>query len=223
MSATANHISPLLSLAWDNDSSNLTLSLSLVLIISTFVVVGAVILVRWWLGGLAFKKFEIDQAEIGVGNNKFRFRPNMSDKQIAYAIWVELSTRKIGIAIDFEDDVVAEIYDSWFEFFSVTRELIKGVPVSKVRRDSTQAIIKLSIEVLNEGLRPHLTKWQARFRRWYDKQLKKYDDGEGAEVLYPQQIQAEFPQFQELKVDMERVNQALMRYRAKMRELVMTE
>jgi len=216
-------VSQLLSLGWDTGSWSLTLSLSLALAAVLAVVIAGLFTWKWWLGGFSFKEFEIDQAEIGVGKNKFRFRPNLGDKQVAYAIWVELSTRKIGLPIDFEDDVVAEIYDSWFEFFSVTRELVKGVPVGQVRRKSTQAIIKLSIEVLNEGLRPHLTKWQARFRRWYDRQLKKYDDGEAGEILYPQQIQADFPQYVELKTDMERVNQALMRYRAKMRELVLTD
>jgi hypothetical protein len=216
-------VSPLLSLGWDPGSWSLTLSVSLALAVGLVILAAGLFAWKWWLGGFSFKQFEIDQAEIGVGNNKFTFRPNLNDKQVAYAIWVELSTRKIGLPIDFDDDVVAEIYDSWFEFFSVTRELVKGVPVGQVRRKSTQAIIKLSIEVLNEGLRPHLTKWQARFRRWYERQLKEYDDGKAGEILYPQQIQAEFPQFPELKADMERVNTALMRYRAKMRELVLTD
>jgi len=101
--------------------------------------------------------------------------------------------------------------------------LVKGIPVSQVKRPSTQAIIKLSVEVLNEGLRPHLTKWQARFRHWYDRQLKDYDKGQGAEVLDPQQIQRRFPQYDELKVDMGRVNKGLIRYREKMRELILKD
>ena len=220
---SADSIAPLLSLGWDISTSSLTLSVSLILAIVLGILLILLLALKWWLGGFSFREFEIDQAEIGVGKHKLRFRPNLSDKQVAYAIWVELSTRKIGLPIDFEDDVVAEIYNSWFEFFSVTRDLVKGIPVGQVRRKSTQAIIKLSIEVLNEGLRPHLTKWQARFRGWYDRQLKKYDDGKAGEILYPQQIQVKFPQYAELKADMERVNQSLIRYRAKMRELVLTD
>lgn len=173
--------------------------------------------------GVSFRSFEIDQAEIGVGTHRFRFKPNLTDRQVAYAIWVELSTRKIGLPIDLSHDVIVEVYDSWYNFFSVTRDLVKSVPVSQVKKQSTQAIIKLSIEVLNEGLRPHLTKWQARFRRWYERELKRYDNLEGDAVLDPQQIQATFPQFDELKTDLERVNTALIKYRAKMRELVLTD
>jgi len=141
----------------------------------------------------------------------------MTDRQVAYSIWVELSTRKIGLHIDFEHDVVAEIYDSWHTFFTVTREMIKSVPVSKVRQESTQAIVRLSIEILNEGLRPHLTKWQARFRRWYDNEL---DRARGDVVIDPQEIQQRFPRWDELKGDMERVNRHLIAYRNRLSDLV---
>ena len=105
----------------------------------------------------------------------------------------------------------------------ITRDLIKSVPATQVKRGSTQAIIRLSIEVLNEGLRPHLTRWQARFRSWYNRELKRYEAETGTAVLDPQQIQAAFPQYEELKKDLERVNNALIRYRSKMRELVMKD
>ncbi|WP_378947614.1 hypothetical protein [Mesorhizobium sp. ANAO-SY3R2] len=215
--------SPLLTLAWDQAAWTFTLTVSIWLILGLMLVAVTFLFWKWWSGGFTFRSFEIDQAEIGVGNNKFRFKPNLTDKQIAYAIWVELSTRKIGLPIDFEHDVIAEIYDSWFTFFSVTRDLVKGVPVNQVKRTSTQAIIRLSIEVLNEGLRPHLTRWQARFRYWHERELKKYDGDEGSIVFDPQQIQSNFPQYVELKEDMERVNQALIRYRRKMYQLVLKD
>jgi hypothetical protein len=215
--------SQILMLAWDNSSWTFTLTVSLSLVIFLALVAAIFVIWRWWAGGISFRSFEIDQAEIGVGNNKFRFKPNLTDRQVAYAIWVELSTRKIGLPIDFEHDVLSEIYDSWFNFFSVTRDLIKGIPVNKVKHDSTQAIIKLSIEVLNEGLRPHLTRWQARFRHWYEHEVKKNNEGEAGQVIDPQQIQANFPQYAELKDDMQRVNQALIRYRRKMHELVLKD
>ena len=188
-------------------------------------VVGILLLLgwRWWCGGFRFQEFEIDQAEIGVGQSKFRFKPNVTDRQVAYAIWVELSTRKIGLPIDFDHDVITEIYDSWYNFFSITRDLVKSIPVGKVKDASTQSIIRLSIEVLNQGLRPHLTQWQARFRHWYERELKKLDSGPGEALLDPQAIQARFPKYAELKADMERVNRSLIRYRQKMRQLVLAD
>ena len=158
--------------------------------------------------------FVIDSAELGIGSHKVSFKPNSTDRQIAYSIWVELSTRKIGLDIDPENDVISEIYDSWFAFFAVTRELIKDIPVSKVRGSSTSKIIDLSVEVLNEGLRPHLTKWQARFRHWYERQMDNKVDAE------PQELQKKFPAYEELVEDMLAVNKRLIKYRHKMNDLV---
>jgi len=176
------------------------------------------VVVRLWRANIfgLMRRFEIDSAEIGLGDQKFTLHPNLTDMQIAYKIWVELSTRKIGLPIDLGNDVVADIYDSWYTFFSVTRELIKDVPVSRFRRKDTERIIWLSIEVLNTGLRPHLTKWQARFRRWYEHELTKSEHAQ----LHPQDIQKGFPQFDELANDIALVNKRLINYRRTMYEIV---
>lgn len=165
---------------------------------------------RFW------KTFEINEAEFGLGDQKIKLNPNVTDQQIAYKIWVELSTRKIGIPIDTANDVISEIYDSWFNFFSVTRELIKDVPVQKFHRKDTEQIVRLSIEVLNQGIRPHLTQWQARFRRWYENQLKIEVNAD----VHPQDIQRKFPQFSDLERDLLEVNQHLINYRQKMYEII---
>lgn len=163
-----------------------------------------------------FQKFEIDQAEVGLGTNKLKLLVNETDRQIAYKIWVELSTRKIGLPIDLEHDVIAEVYDSWHTFFTVTRELVKDVPVNKFRRKETEEIVRMSIGVLNDGLRPHLTKWQARFRRWYGKATEHSNFIDHS----PQEIQQNYPKYDELQADLLAVNQRLMAYRKMMYELV---
>jgi hypothetical protein len=179
----------------------------------------AAIFVLIFLLAQAYRKhklvdWELDGAEMGLGDHKLSFKPNNIDRQIAYSIWVELSTRKIGLQIDEEDDIISEVYDSWYAFFSVTREMIKDIPVSKVRGNSTSQIIDLSVEVLNEGLRPHLTKWQARFRHWYERQMDNKSDAS------PQEVQKDFPAYDELVADLLEVNKRLMMYRLKMNDLV---
>ena len=180
------------------------------------VVLASLFAAKLVFGGFGWKRFDIDEAEFGLGSQRIRLRPNDTDREIAYKVWVELSTRKIGLPIELTDDVIVEIYNSWYNFFSVTRELIKGVPISKVRRKDTQQIIGLSIEVLNTGIRPHLTKWQAKFRRWYDNAL----DDANYRASTPQEIQEEFPEYSLLSEDLIKVNKQLMRYRKKMYELV---
>lgn len=186
-----------------------------------FLIIALGALTLFWItsgySGLSrLRSFEIDEAQFGLGEQKFTVRPNETDRQIAYKIWVELSTRKIGLPIDLNNDVITEVYDSWYSFFSVTRELIKDVPVSKLRRKDTEVIIKLSIEVLNAGIRPHLTRWQARFRRWY----ARASDQEKYSEASPQDIQRDFPEYEVLCADLNQVNQRLIQYRKKMHQLI---
>jgi hypothetical protein len=161
------------------------------------------------------KSFEINCAEIGLRDQKIQLKPNFEDVQIAYKLWVELSTRKIGLPIDPEHDVIMDIYDSWYEFFKLTRELIKNIPINKIRNnDSTKSIVKISIEVLNEGLRPHLTKWQAKYRRWYRIKSENKD-----ESISPQQLQKTFPEYDQLIEDMLKINKNLINYREVLRSI----
>jgi len=182
---------------------------SLFLVIILFIVGFVLVIWSFLRSWRAWQSFEIDQVELGVGDQRVSFRPNSTDQQIAYNIWVEIKTRKIGLEIDLDNDVILEIYDSWYDFFSITREMIKDVPVSKINRKSTQKIIKVSIDILNEGLRPHLTKWQARYRRWYENAINTSEYQE----LTPQEIQRKFPQYDELTSDMIKINEKLMNYR----------
>lgn len=124
------------------------------IVVIALVIIATVILLSRFIGSPwhFWKSFEINEAEFGFGNQKVKISPNVVDQQIAYKIWVELSTRKIGIPIDTKNDVIYEIYESWFNFFSVTRELIKDVPVQKFRRKDTEQIVRLSIDVLNQGI-----------------------------------------------------------------------
>lgn len=187
---------------------------AIVTVVVVFLILIAVLFRRRLIPSL--RSMEINEAEFGLGDHKIKLRPNTMDLQIAYKIWVELSTRKIGLPIDLDHDVISEVYDSWYGFFSVTRDHIKEVPATRFRRKDTERIIHLSIEVLNSGVRPHLTRWQARFRRWYEHELMMEDNL----VIDPQDIQKKFPQYEELVEDLRVVNSRLILYRQKLHQLL---
>ena len=195
------------------DDCTLSIVVATVALAIALVIISAMLVARRRWSARRISDFEIDAAEVGIGDFKISFKPNDTDRQIAYSIWVELSTRKIGLPIDLENDVISEVYDSWYNFFGVTRELVKTIPVSKVRQDSTGKIVMLSIEVLNEGLRPHLTKWQARYRRWYEHQIQNHFEKS------PQEIQKDFPEYEALCSELLSVSNRLIKYREKMNEL----
>jgi hypothetical protein len=160
---------------------------------------------------------EFDGAELGIGASKIKLKTNQEDIQIAYKLWVELSTRKIGLPIDYENDVIVEIYKSWYDFFGITRELIKSIPATKVRQcDSTKDLVNIAISVLNFCLREHLTLWQAKFRHWYDNEVNK-SENIGVD---PQVLQRNFDKYEELVESMKEVNEKLIKYREMLRSII---
>jgi hypothetical protein len=87
------------------------------------------------------------------------------------------------------NDVIAEVYDSWYELFGRMRDLVKEIPVQRLRSSpDTRKVVRLMVDAPNNGLRPHLTEWQARFRRWYEAQLETQKEAT------PQDIQRQYPE-----------------------------
>ena len=122
----------------------------------------------WWyrFSNLKWTTWEPVEANLKIGEiGDVKIAPNYATRQIACQVWVELSTRKIGLPFDPDSDVIIELYDSWHNAFTEIRSLLKAIPIHRLdRSEETRKLVQLMIEVLNKGLRPHLTKSQARFR-----------------------------------------------------------
>ena len=140
------------------------------------------------------KSLMVDEVLLGIGNSQVKLKYNKKDQEIAYKLWVELSTRKIF-----------EVYDSWYDFFTTARELMEEIPAERLKYSSE--LIELIEAVLNKGLRPHLTIWQAKFRKWYNENL---DSNIGKT---PQQIQEMYPHYEELKKDLIDTNTRIIEYK----------
>ncbi len=181
------------------------LKLNWLAIIILFAVVGIVAWVLKKIIPFIFRhSVTIDQATLGIGNSSVTIKYNRKDQEIAYKLWVELSTRKIGLMFEEDDDVIEEVYNSWYQFFGIARELLKDIPVERLSYSGE--LVNISQKVLNEGLRPHLTKWQARFRKWYDQEKSKNSTED------PQVIQKQFPQYDELVKDLVTTNTKMIEY-----------
>ena len=154
-----------------------------------------------------------DELEIeihtGLVNYKQKIRRNYQNLFIANRIYIELVTRKAALPIDKEKDVIIEIYDSWQILFKTIRDEIKNIPGEYlVGNKDTRVLINLTIKILNEGLRPHLTTYQAEFRKWYEHQVKQ--DKKNKKT--PQEIQREFTKYDALLFSMLDVNRTLRAY-----------
>jgi len=168
--------------------------------------------VRRWFRGQTWEPVEVN---ISMGNiGQVTIRPNHEVVRIAHQGWTELITRKAGLMFDEENDVIIEIYNSWYELFREFRSLIKSVPAEKMREfEDAKQLVDILIRALNVGLRPHLTQWQAKFRRWYTAELEKHPEKS------PQQVQRLYPEYENLVDDLKNVNQQMVEFAEALRRI----
>ena len=150
----------------------------------------------------------------GVGSLKIK--PNNQVRQTAHKAWVELVTRKAGIPVDRDNDVIEDVYNSWYELFKEIRILAQDVPAQRLRDKDTKALVDILVKTLNKGLRPHLTQWQAKYKRWYKMAVEK----DKKSALTPQDIQKNYPDYDDLVTDMLKVNVLLVEYAEELRKLL---
>jgi hypothetical protein len=121
----------------------------------------AFFIIRWLVGDpkSLFHKYELVKLNVQLGNvGAVEQRPNNEDVQIAHRIWTELMTRKAAQPIDVGHDVIMEICNSCYALFGRVRQLISDIPGHVLRKEkSTQELVRIATQTLNNGLRPHLT------------------------------------------------------------------
>lgn len=194
-----------------SDDFNLTIQISIWLVLALIL-----LFIIYFLIMKRVFRYNLVKVNIKLGNvGTAEFRPNKNDMQIAHKIWTQLVTRKAAIPIDQENDVIEEIYDSWYTLFQKVREFISEIPAELIRNNnSTKEIVRIATQTLNEGLRPHLTKWQARFRSWSTAQKDKFSE------MTPQDFQKEYPEYKFLIEDLIRVNQQLIQYSQELKKII---
>jgi hypothetical protein len=206
----------LFNLSFD-DNWHLSLQVSPLLICLASVSVVIICLLRL-KGGKLWHRYDIVEGEIPIaGLGKVKIKPNNETINIAYRAWTELITRKVALPYEEDHDVIVEVYNSWYSVFGILRELAKNIPAHKLRHDkNTKKLVEVMIAVLNEGLRPHLTRWQARFRQWY----KREKEAESNASLSPQEIQKKFPEYTTLITDIQSVNKIMLKYAEWLQKIV---
>lgn len=188
------------------------------LLLAFIAIVFVILLLLKKSNGKIWHRYDIVEGEIPiVGLGKVKIKPNNDTIKIAYQAWTELITRKVALPFEEENDVIVEIYNSWYSAFGILRELAKSIPAHKLRKDkNTKTLVNVMLNVLNNGLRPHLTKWQAKFRCWYNFEKEEC----AKERLSPQEIQRKYPEYEALIDDMKNVNNIMVKYAEWLQEIV---
>lgn len=173
------------------------------------------ILKKYYLKWSNWQYLEVEIS--GTPKMTFKIERNHENLYIANRIFIELTTRKAAIQLDEENDSIEEIYDSWYDLFGIIRDEIKTVPGKYLKdHDPTKALIGLTRKILNNGLRPHLTEHQAKFRKWIENAKVE----ECNKKLSPQELQKKYPDFENLVISMKTVNLILANYAKELDKLI---
>jgi len=202
------------------DGLNSALNLNLpIIILLVVVLIISIIVFRYVIRGInGFSAEEIIITE-PFTKTKIKIKANTEDRKIAHKIWTELITRKAALPFQRDKDVIVEVYDSWHTLFQCVRDQISAIPVEKLsgrNKSDIEKLIDISTQVLNEGLRPHLTEWQAKYRAWYESAKESNDDKSKS----PQDIQREYPWYEQLVADLESVNKNLSTFADELKKIV---
>ena len=128
-------------------------------------------------------------------------------KKFANNIYIELITRKAGIPLEEDKDVIEEIYNSWYKLFCIIRDEIKSLPAKYLKDLSNpESAQGISMKILNDILRPHLTEHQAKFRNW----LAKAKQDPQYSNLTPQELQKKYPDYEILFKSLKKTNEMLI-------------
>lgn len=195
------------------DKSKLVMTLNVwALLVNVCLIVGCYYFFELIIKKQFFKSIEISETVIGIGKSSIKIKCDKRVQGIAHKIWIELKTRKIGIMFEEDQDVITEVYDSWYEAFKIIRKQLEEIPEERI--GDAKELIDIVLKVLNDGLRPHLTKWQAKYRAWYKKEKEKNQN------MTPQEIQKMYPEYQELVSDLKKTNEIMINFSKELRKII---
>ncbi len=112
----------------------------------------------------------------GIGSATWEADP--TERRAAWSLYIELVTRIAVQPMEVDQGLLREALNSLYSLFGSTREILKAAgPNVGASRKSVGGI---AIAVLNNGLRPFLSKWHPLLQEWEaqrpsDRSLKQHE------------------------------------------------
>ncbi len=133
------------------------------------------------------------QFSINFGVVKLGGKLKEVDRQCAWKLYSEIATRvavsgkrRDETSADFSGEIISESFESLYNFFKESREIMKEYPVGKLKEKNQSHMGNLIHDLLADVLRPFLEKWQADYRAWWEPQDKSEASWFDIQSTYPQ-------------------------------------
>ncbi|MCL2924376.1 MAG: hypothetical protein MGF17_07055 [Trichodesmium sp. MAG_R04] len=126
---------------------------------------------------------------------------DQTERYAAWSLYVELVTRISVQPLGQEEGILREALDSLYRLFDTTREILKeagpGVGASQ------NSVGGIAITVLNQGLRPFLTKWHSSLEVW---------ETQRSNGVSPKEHEKEWSEESKMRGELEYLRQELNKY-----------
>ncbi|WP_299520121.1 hypothetical protein [Winogradskyella sp.] len=197
---------------YDNENYTLSIVLNIFGILLVVILFFLIRKILKWIKNKSTIGYDIKLAKLKYkilgAEYEYQIQANYQNIEIAHKIYIELITRKAAILFDEKEDVISQIYDSWYKLFDITRQELKSYTGESILNKSSDQITSLLTDILNKGLRPHLTKYQAEYRKWYQNEVDNHENNKKS----PQEVQKQYPKYKELVNSLKEVNKSLIDY-----------
>ena len=154
---------------------------------------------------ISIRRFQIKSVSFSLpfklGSVVFDTTP--TDRIIAWKAYVQLVTRKAALPFDEKHDSIEEVYASLYSLFEAIRDLLSDLPPKDFQ--NPDGISAHLLRILNDGLRPHLTRWQSDFRTWLGNARRKDEFMN----MSPVGLQRRYPKYLSLVKDLNDTNKEL--------------
>ena len=102
--------------------------------------------------------------DFGIFKLETKWTPDPRQREAAWALWVELSTRVATQAVDLDEGLLREALLSLHDLFGATRNVLRTCgPNAGASEGSVGAVALL---ILNGAVRPFLSRWHPRLLAW---------------------------------------------------------
>ena len=135
----------------------------------------------------------------GIGSAEWE--SDATERRTAWSLYVELATRIAVQPLEVDQGLLREVLNSLYQLFPATREVLKaaGPDVGA----SHSSVGGIAIAVLNNGLRPFLSKWHPRLSHWEEQRTTQVN---------PQDHERVWPEAADLRSELETLRLDLAQY-----------
>ncbi|MHA6761650.1 hypothetical protein [Streptacidiphilus sp. PAMC 29251] len=103
-----------------------------------------------------------------VGEIAGEWEPDDAERRASWELYVELVTRIAVVPLKQGEGSLREAMTSMYSLFAITRDILRryGPQVAPIEKNNAISFGSLAVAVLNDGLRPFLSRWHPRLSAW---------------------------------------------------------